>query len=461
MAAYVFVGPSLGKSVKRSSDVVYLPPARRGDVLALLVKNPDAIGIVDGAFYQSPSVLHKEIIEAISVGIPVFGSSSMGALRAAELECFGMRGIGQIFRWYKEGILVEDDAVALTHGPAELGYPTLTVPIVDILATIENLVSKRLISKQGASLVLEAAKSIHFTKRSWEWFSKQIPALVGQTSFDIITKNWINQKQLDANDLIRTISLRNSPTIKVLKNLPLTTWLAGYYKQSAYLEENLPLRVVSAFVHIVAETFPSVYARTVEDLFLASIAGEIYQEQSSEAFSSPLAGLVGRLHFTRRQAELVISQYIGRWHGATREDVIGAALTSCRTSSGNSFISHAPQRVASHSRKLRNRAGDRSNLLAVVAFLSETEATHILDLARHAVRLGQYRDRISDLTPKPSPSDPISAWRQRFADRPLRELLGFCDARGLSADAFMQSSAIVGDYEDLILRARRASLKVK
>jgi hypothetical protein len=54
----------------------------------------------------------------LSKRIAFFGAASMGALRAVELEPFGMIGTGRVF----EG----DDEVGVLHGPAEIGYPTLT-----------------------------------------------------------------------------------------------------------------------------------------------------------------------------------------------------------------------------------------------------------------------------------------------------------------------------------------------
>ena len=59
---------------------------------------PDAIGIVDGFFHQQPSVWHREILYALSQGVPVFGGASMGALRAAELADYGMTGVGPDLR---------------------------------------------------------------------------------------------------------------------------------------------------------------------------------------------------------------------------------------------------------------------------------------------------------------------------------------------------------------------------
>ena len=42
------------------------------------------------------------------------GAASLGALRAVELEKFGMVGIGKIFELYKKGKVHADDEVAVT-----------------------------------------------------------------------------------------------------------------------------------------------------------------------------------------------------------------------------------------------------------------------------------------------------------------------------------------------------------
>ena len=95
----MFVGPTLAAADARGVlDAVYLPPARQGDVYrAVLRDHPRAIGLVDGYFQDVPSVWHKEILWAMARDTQVFGSASMGALRAAELAELGMRGVGRIF----------------------------------------------------------------------------------------------------------------------------------------------------------------------------------------------------------------------------------------------------------------------------------------------------------------------------------------------------------------------------
>src|SRR5512132_542369 len=112
--AYIFTGPTLAPAEARAVlGATYLPPAAQGDVLRAALRRPHAIGIIDGYFERVPAVWHKEILWAMAQGIHVFGSSSMGALRAAELHAFGMIGIGAIFEAYRDGELEDDDEVAV------------------------------------------------------------------------------------------------------------------------------------------------------------------------------------------------------------------------------------------------------------------------------------------------------------------------------------------------------------
>src|ERR1700745_3074106 len=98
MTSIVFIGPTLApEEVAAAGDFISLPPVSQGDVYRAARSRPRAIGIIDGYFSGAPSVWHKEILWALSRGIAVFGSASMGALRAAELHPFGMRGVGRIF----------------------------------------------------------------------------------------------------------------------------------------------------------------------------------------------------------------------------------------------------------------------------------------------------------------------------------------------------------------------------
>jgi hypothetical protein len=178
MTAYVFIGPTLAADEAHAtwSDAVCLPPVRQGDVYRLVARGaPDAIGIVDGYFARVPSVWHKEILHALSAGIPVYGAASMGALRAAELAQFGMVGVGRIFEAYRDGVLEpfaepfeDDDEVAVLHGPPELGYRALSEALVNIRCTLARASEHGVIGAATRDRLVREGKDLLYQERSYE-----------------------------------------------------------------------------------------------------------------------------------------------------------------------------------------------------------------------------------------------------------------------------------------------------
>jgi hypothetical protein len=164
----IFLGPTLSVADARNVlDAEYLPPVQLGDVWRISQERPRAIGIIDGYFHHVPAVWHKEILYAMSLGIAVYGSASMGALRAAELSPFGMIGVGEIAERYLSGILSCDDEVALIHAPGEYGYQSLSEPLVNIRATLHAARLAGIIPANTAESLLAAARSLYYPDRTW------------------------------------------------------------------------------------------------------------------------------------------------------------------------------------------------------------------------------------------------------------------------------------------------------
>ena len=93
------VRPLAAEALRLAPEVELWPPICQGDLSTALERSrPAAILIVDGEFSQNLSVWHKEILHALHLGVRVIGVSSMGALRAAELDRFGMEGSGRSTR---------------------------------------------------------------------------------------------------------------------------------------------------------------------------------------------------------------------------------------------------------------------------------------------------------------------------------------------------------------------------
>src|SRR5262245_59077732 len=116
MIGVVFSGPSLPRpQAAAHPGLEWRPPVRQGDVYRAARSKPALIGVIDGYFETVATVWHKDILWAMTQGIHVYGAASIGALRAAELADFGMKGVGSIFHQYHTGALADDDEVALLH----------------------------------------------------------------------------------------------------------------------------------------------------------------------------------------------------------------------------------------------------------------------------------------------------------------------------------------------------------
>lgn len=214
MNAVVFLGPTLNLAdARRATAVTILPPASQGDIITLLDDAPDVIGIIDGYFERIPSVWHKEILLAMAEGVTVLGASSMGALRAAELAAFGMIGIGKIFELYRDGILAEDDAVAIQHGPAECGYEPLSEALVNIRSSLEHAEKSGVITRQTAQCMMQIAKDLPYWERSYDRVvSKAIALELPEKEIGAFRKMpKIDQKKLDALALLERINLGPRP----------------------------------------------------------------------------------------------------------------------------------------------------------------------------------------------------------------------------------------------------------
>lgn len=197
----LFVGPSLPDAAAFCGDAIHVrPPAAHGDVLAAVRDGATAIGIVDGNFEHVAPVWHKEILHALDQGVAVFGAASMGALRAAECDAFGMIGVGRIYQDYAAGRRVDDADVALLHGPAELGYPALSLPLVNVDATLDRLEG---LDKSAILTFRDIAATLFYKDRTWSAIIKAAGrAEEHDRILQLLHAAAVNQKRQDALALV-------------------------------------------------------------------------------------------------------------------------------------------------------------------------------------------------------------------------------------------------------------------
>jgi hypothetical protein len=209
--AFIFAGPSLSPSIRPADPAFkWQPPVRQGDVYRAAQGRPAIIGITDGYFEVTPTVWHKEILWAMAQGIHVYGSASIGALRAAELCPFGMSGVGRVFAAYRDGILTDDDEVAILHGPEELDYPAVTEAMVNVRATLDKAVADGVLDRWLVARLTEIGKALFYKERSWDAIlglatGRGLPAMPLDQLTVWLQSGRVDQKQIDALEMIGVI----------------------------------------------------------------------------------------------------------------------------------------------------------------------------------------------------------------------------------------------------------------
>ena len=91
--AIIFAGPTI--SAERApaiAGVEWRPPARQGDIYKATLSRPAAIGLVDGYFEVIPTVWHKEILWAMTLGIHVYGAAEHRRVASCRARSFWHEG---------------------------------------------------------------------------------------------------------------------------------------------------------------------------------------------------------------------------------------------------------------------------------------------------------------------------------------------------------------------------------
>lgn len=164
---FMFVGPTLAASARKlPRGVRALPPVARHDVAKLAARaRPGVMVIVDGVFHEALAVGHAEIRDAVRAGWRVWGLSSMGAIRAREMQAIGVRGFGDVFaRFMAEGDF-QDDEVALLH-EATPPYRALTEPLVHLRVAVDRLVADGVVARAAGDEAVRALKSRWYGERT-------------------------------------------------------------------------------------------------------------------------------------------------------------------------------------------------------------------------------------------------------------------------------------------------------
>jgi TfuA protein len=207
----VYLGPTLSREEAiKILDADYRDPAKKGDFLMLSRDSDEKkyVGFVDGVFLHDYPPSPIEVYHlATRKNIDLIGASSLGALRAVELEKFGMKGIGKIFQLYKNGIINADDEVAVTF--VRENNILQSEAMIDIRFNLFLAYKKGIITNQTKKRFAKIAKNIYFPFRNYEDIIKltqqQFPLIHNELeSFrSYILKNRDSLKARDAIKLLK------------------------------------------------------------------------------------------------------------------------------------------------------------------------------------------------------------------------------------------------------------------
>jgi hypothetical protein len=209
----LFAGPSLYRvnpARVAAAGVRLVPPAQRGDIIRLVLAAP-APGVIllcDGVFQSCPAVSHAELCRALDCGWQVWGVSSLGAIRAAELRHEGMRGFGLVYAMYAGAPALTDDEACLLHYPEAPWFP-----VSEALVNVREALRRRSrvfgISESAASAIAKILASQWFGERTPQRIQAVLSELAGldearATAF----LAWLDRHPLKSLDLARLLRCR-------------------------------------------------------------------------------------------------------------------------------------------------------------------------------------------------------------------------------------------------------------
>lgn len=155
-----FIGGSLAKPERIcDTGIVYTTPAEQGDMLMAILAGFRNILIIDGYFYTKFPCTTFEVMLALEQGLNVFGAASIGALRAVELDRYGMTGSGYVYDYLRRHAIKPYHIVAQTYRGNDT---VLTPPLIEIIYFLECAAAEGVINQVDSDRCLKLAETISF-----------------------------------------------------------------------------------------------------------------------------------------------------------------------------------------------------------------------------------------------------------------------------------------------------------
>ena len=188
----------------------FAPPIQRGDLLKDLRDQYHVIAIIDGKFDQYLAISPNEVLDGLRAGMKIYGASSMGAFRAAELDRFGMIGVGEVYRFIKSQAVFRDDFLAqLFFESGEV----LTTTYIDFHFASLHFLEENQVQEAVVANLQTIFRELFYADRTMETMesalaehelSRHDPGPHVNALRAIFARNW-RQKNIDGKALLATI----------------------------------------------------------------------------------------------------------------------------------------------------------------------------------------------------------------------------------------------------------------
>lgn len=253
-AVYLFAGPSAHgtpyEAARDGAGLLWRPPARRGDIAALVAAAPapGVIALADGTFHSYPSVGHAELRQALRAGWVVYGLCSMGAIRASEMRHLGMRPFGQVAARFCAEPDLADDEVALAHA-AEAPYLPLSEPLLHLRAYLARMRALELLDEEVAAAVTAALRGRWYAGRTLPALRAELRRLARPGALPALLEQLADfaPYRLKQQDLVRFVAERpwcadSAPDAQPLAAAPLVRAAVPPDAPTVALHSSLRLR---------------------------------------------------------------------------------------------------------------------------------------------------------------------------------------------------------------------------
>jgi hypothetical protein len=201
----IYSGLALSKNQLReafpAAEFAYL--AKRNTLYKDIKDGVHIVGILDGEYVNGLSVSPTEIMDALRCGLKVYGAAGIGALRAAELNAFGMKGCGRIYEYIKSSNYFADDHIGQNYWNAEIS--TDAVPFLDIKLSLDELVSQKKVTPKESKKILGHYQDLHFSRRSISILKKNLGSSFDSKRLNSILTQLKNVRFHDGLQMVQKI----------------------------------------------------------------------------------------------------------------------------------------------------------------------------------------------------------------------------------------------------------------